>query len=75
MSTAVMSLRLPAEVKERLDALSRRTGRTSAFYVRKAIERCLEDLEDAYAADQAHKEWEADGFRAYSWDELKAELP
>jgi RHH-type rel operon transcriptional repressor/antitoxin RelB len=69
-----MSLRLPAEVKERLDALSQRTGRTSAFYVRQAVEQYLEDLEDAYAADQAYKEWEADGFKTYSWDELKAEL-
>ncbi len=73
MSTAVMSIRLPAELKARLDDLSLRTGRTSAFYVRQALEAHLEDLADAYAADEAYKQWEADGFATRSWETLKAE--
>ncbi|MDR1187551.1 MAG: ribbon-helix-helix protein, CopG family [Bifidobacteriaceae bacterium] len=74
MSTAIMSVRLPAEVKSRLDELSVKTGRPSSFYVRRAVEEYLDDLEDAYAADHAFREWQADGFRTRDWAELKTEL-
>ncbi|MDR2974251.1 MAG: DUF6290 family protein [Propionibacteriaceae bacterium] len=73
MSTAVMSVRVPEDLKERLDDLSQTTGRPSAFYVKQALEAYLEDLEDSYAADQAYKEWKADGFTSRDWTELKAE--
>ncbi len=48
MSTDVLSVRLPAEVKGRLDALSRSTGRSVAYYVREAVVERLDDLEWAY---------------------------
>lgn len=48
MSTDVVSVRLPAEVKDRLDALSHSTGRPAAFYVREALEEHLGELEYAY---------------------------
>jgi RHH-type rel operon transcriptional repressor/antitoxin RelB len=69
-----MSVRVPGEIKTRLDALSERTGRSGAFYIRRALEEYLEDLEDVYAADEAHKAWEAEGFPTRSWDEMKADL-
>ena len=74
MSTAVMSVRLPEEIKSRLDDLSTRTGRASAFYIRRAVEEYLEDLEDAYAGDEAYREWSDDGFATGSWEDLKSEL-
>ncbi|QXT63015.1 type II toxin-antitoxin system RelB family antitoxin [Tessaracoccus palaemonis] len=48
MSTSVLSIRVDADIKERLDALSRATGRPAAFYVRQALLERLDDLEWAY---------------------------
>lgn len=48
MNTGAVSVRLPDEVKERLDALAQATGRTAAFYVQEAIAAYLDELEYAY---------------------------
>lgn len=49
MSTGVLSVRLPEELKERLDTLAASTGRSAAYYVREAVTQHLADLEYAYA--------------------------
>ena len=49
MSTTVLSVRLPDDLKRRLDELGSRTGRPTTFYVREAIESYIDDLEYAYA--------------------------
>ncbi len=49
MSTTVLSVRLPDDLKRRLDELGSRTGRPATFYVREAIESYIDDLEYAYA--------------------------
>ncbi len=48
MSTSVVSVRLPADLKRRLDALGSSTGRPATFYVREALEEHLGELEYAY---------------------------
>ncbi len=48
MSTEVVSVRLPAEMKRRLDTLAEATGRPAAFYVKAALEDRMDDLEWAY---------------------------
>ena len=47
------AIRLPDETYERLKALSERTGRTSAYSIREAIEKHIEDMEDLYLAEEA----------------------
>jgi RHH-type transcriptional regulator, rel operon repressor / antitoxin RelB len=47
-----MSLRLPVEVEQRLDALAALTGRTKTFYATQAIIEQIDDLEDAYLAEE-----------------------
>lgn len=47
------SVRLSAETEKRLDALSAKTGRSKAYYLREMIERGLEDVEDYYLAVEA----------------------
>jgi RHH-type rel operon transcriptional repressor/antitoxin RelB len=47
------AIRLPDDTYERLKALSKRTGRTSAYYIREAIEKHIEDMEDLYLAEEA----------------------
>jgi RHH-type rel operon transcriptional repressor/antitoxin RelB len=69
-----VTVRLTAEEETRLDALAQRTGRTKSFYVRQAIQSHLEDLEDAYAADDALKVFEESGGAARPLTELLAEL-
>jgi RHH-type rel operon transcriptional repressor/antitoxin RelB len=47
------AIRVPDEIHERLQALAARTGRTTTFYIREAIEEHLDDLEDLYLSEQA----------------------
>ena len=47
-----ISIRLPADLEARLDALAKETGRSKTFYVIEAIKRQLEDLEDLYIAEK-----------------------
>lgn len=42
------SVRLDVETSQRLDRLARRTGRSRAFYLRRAIEEHIDDLEREY---------------------------
>lgn len=46
------AIRLPDELHQRFVELSRKTGRTTAFYMREALQRHIEDLEDTYKADE-----------------------
>jgi RHH-type transcriptional regulator, rel operon repressor / antitoxin RelB len=48
MSTGVLSIRLPDDIKARLDSLAASTGRPAAFYVREAIAEHLTEIEYAY---------------------------
>jgi len=48
----MLAIRLPAEIESRLEALSKKTGRTKTFYAREAILEHLDDLEDLYLAEQ-----------------------
>ena len=50
------AIRLPDDTYERLKALSERTGRTSAYYIREAIEKHIEDMEDSYLAEEATRQ-------------------
>ena len=46
------AMRLPEHLHQRFVALSRKTGRTAAFYMREALQRHIADLEDAFRADE-----------------------
>ena len=64
------AVRRPDATYDRLRALAARSGRTATFYIREAVERHLEDLEDLHAAEQAAAEHRATGGRTISLDEL-----
>ncbi len=51
----MLALRLPADIEKRIDALAKKTNRTKTYYVREAILRHLEDLEDYYLATSIMK--------------------
>jgi RHH-type transcriptional regulator, rel operon repressor / antitoxin RelB len=48
----MIAIRLPAEIENRLDALAKESGRTKSYYVREAILRHLEDMEDLIEAEK-----------------------
>ncbi len=52
MATKMFAVRVDDELEKRFKNLARQTGRTATFYVREALERYIEDLEDHYAASQ-----------------------
>lgn len=46
------AVRLPKEIEERLNRLSRITGRSKSYYIRQAIIEKLSELEDLYLAEK-----------------------
>ena len=54
----MLAIRLDEETENRLEDLSSKTGRTKTWYVRKAIETYIDDLEDAAIAASAYEEYE-----------------
>lgn len=45
-----ISVQLPPETEQRLNALASHTGRSKAYYLRELIEQGIEDMEDYYLA-------------------------
>ena len=70
----MLSLRLPKDIEERLDGLAKRTGRTKTFYVRQAIMTHLEDLEDAFQADEIMKRVRTGEESVFSAEEMRKSL-
>lgn len=73
MGTAV-SLRLPEELKTRLEKLAKVTGRSKTYYMIEAISEKLEDLEDLYLAEQRTLALRAGRSRTYTLDEVEKRL-
>jgi len=71
---SAISIRLSDELAKRLERLAQRTGRSKTFYVTKAIEEHLQDLEDIYIAEQRLIELRAGRSRTYTTEEVEREL-
>lgn len=48
----MLTVRLPDDLETRLNTLAKTTNRPKSFYVREALERSLEDIEDIYLAEK-----------------------
>jgi RHH-type rel operon transcriptional repressor/antitoxin RelB len=42
----MLSIRLPKKLEEELELISKRTERSKSYFIKKALEQYLEDLED-----------------------------
>lgn len=62
----MLTIRLPEDMEARLNTLAKTTKRPKSFYVREALERSLEDIEDAYLADAAYERFLASGAKTTS---------
>ncbi len=69
----MLAIRLPQEVEQRLDSLSRLTGRTKTYYAREAIIEHLDTLEELYLAESELEKIRA-GAKTYSIKEVEQEL-
>ena len=57
----MLTIRLPDNLEKRLNALAVATKRPKSYYVREALERVIEDMEDAYLAETAYEEFIKNG--------------
>jgi len=70
MGSAV-SLRLPEDLRVRLDKLAKRTGRSKTYYMVEAISEKLEDLEDLYLAEARTLDLKAGRSGVYTQEEME----
>jgi RHH-type rel operon transcriptional repressor/antitoxin RelB len=57
----------------RLNILADATKRPKSFYVREALERSLDDIEDAYLAEAALERFRASGEKTISLEQINIE--
>lgn len=74
MSNPVISLRIGASEKERLDALSRATGRPGSFYIREALEKYLDEIEYVYSVRGEYEAIRRGELETISLDEVERDL-
>ena len=70
----MLSITLPAEIEERLDAAVKTTGCSKDSFVREAIVERLSELEDLQIAEQRLKDNQAGRSRTYTLEEVEREL-
>lgn len=68
---ATLSLRLPDDVFQRLNRLTKKTRRTKSSFIQEIIEESLEDFEDGYTALERLNEKNA---RYLTTEEVEREL-
>ncbi|MCP3889746.1 MAG: ribbon-helix-helix protein, CopG family [Desulfobulbaceae bacterium] len=68
------SVQLPDDISARLTALAKATKRTKSFFLREAIERSLEDLEDVYMAETAYEDFLKSGEKAIPLEKVEKDL-
>lgn len=70
---AMVTIRLPQELRDRIDKLSERSGRTKSYFIRQLVERGVRDLEEEIREIEeiraAIREGRRD-FKTYSMDEV-----
>ena len=70
----MLTVRLPENLEKRLNALAAVTKRPKSYYVREAIERVLEDMEDAYLTESAYEEFLKSGEQTIPIDKVENDL-
>ncbi|MDZ7642072.1 MAG: DUF6290 family protein [Desulfurivibrio sp.] len=68
------SVQLPEDLSARLASLAKATKRTKSYFLREALERSLEDLEDAYLAETAYETFLKSSKAAIPLEEVEKRL-
>lgn len=69
-----ISLRIPDELNNILEKISKQQERSKTFIVKKAIENYLEDLTDYNLAEEGYKRYLADNKKGYNLKEVAKSL-
>lgn len=67
----MLTMRLPESIEHRLNHLAKATGRTKSFYVREAIVKHLDELEDTYLAERTLERVRSGKEKVYSSEEVE----
>ncbi len=70
----MLSIRLSPEMEQRLDTLAKETHRPKSYYVREALERSLEEIEDVYLAEKRMENIRAGNSRVHSLTDVERDL-
>jgi len=70
----MLTIRLSKSTEERLNQLAKETHRPKSFYVREAIERSLDEIEDIYLAQSRIEALRAGKSRTYTLEEVEKDL-
>ena len=70
----MLTIRLTEKTEQRLNNLAKETNRPKSFYVREAIERSLDDIEDIYLAQNRLESLRAGKSKTVTLEEVEKEL-
>ena len=70
----MFAVRVDPILEENLNTIAKREKRTKAYYVREALTRYLEDIQDLYDAELALEDIRAGKASILSWEEVTREL-
>ncbi|MEC4176670.1 antitoxin [Adlercreutzia sp. R21] len=70
--SATMTVRPPQEIQDRYAALARATGRPRSFYINRALEDSIDELEEIYGVLHDLEEYRAGRLKALSADEARS---
>ncbi len=70
----MLSIRLSAEVEQRLEILAKETHRPKSFYVREALERSLDEIEDIYLSEKRLEDLRAGKSQVHSLADVERDL-
>lgn len=69
-----VSIRLSKDIEERLNKLSKLTGRSKTYYIKESIEQHLDEIEDLYLAEQRLIDLKSGKSKTYTLKEVEKEL-
>ena len=67
----MIAVRLPQDLENRLISLVEKTHRSKSYFVKKALEKLLDDEEDYADAMASYEEYLRSGKKGFSLDEMK----
>ncbi|MGD9212344.1 MAG: DUF6290 family protein [Desulfobacteraceae bacterium] len=68
------TVRLPDDLTTRLSTLAQATKRTKSYFIREALKRTIEDLEDAYLAETAYEKFIKSNEKPIPLEEVERKL-
>ncbi len=70
----IHSVQLSDDLSKRLNFLAKSTERTKSYFIREALEKSLEDIEDAYLAEKEYEKFLISGQKSIPIEEVERRL-